>query len=59
MMSKAYETETICALSTPNGVGGIAVVRVSGPAAIFMQGWFEKRYLESCMMAIRFWMRWW
>jgi tRNA modification GTPase len=33
MMSKAYSTETICALSTPSGVGGIAVVRVSGPLA--------------------------
>jgi tRNA modification GTPase len=26
-------SETICALSTPVGVGGIAVIRVSGPAA--------------------------
>lgn len=27
-------TDTICAVSTPPGVGGIAVVRVSGPDAI-------------------------
>lgn len=27
-------SDTICAVSTPAGVGGIAVVRVSGPAAI-------------------------
>ncbi len=27
-------TDTICAISTPHGVGGIAVVRVSGPRAI-------------------------
>jgi tRNA modification GTPase len=33
MMSKAHTFETICALSTPSGVGGIAVVRVSGPLA--------------------------
>lgn len=26
--------ETICALSTPPGIGGLAVVRVSGPQAI-------------------------
>lgn len=32
-MSKAHTSETICALSTPSGVGGIAVVRVSGPLA--------------------------
>ena len=25
---------TICALSTPSGIGGIAVVRISGPDAI-------------------------
>ena len=25
---------TICAISTPGGVGGIAVVRISGPEAI-------------------------
>lgn len=28
------ENETICAISTPPGVGGIAVIRVSGPEAI-------------------------
>ena len=27
-------TDTICAISTPPGRGGIAVARVSGPAAI-------------------------
>ena len=26
--------DTICAISTPGGVGGIAVIRVSGPKAI-------------------------
>lgn len=28
------ENDTICAVSTPHGVGGIAVIRVSGPKAI-------------------------
>ena len=27
-------TPTICAVSTPYGIGGIAVIRVSGPEAI-------------------------
>ena len=29
-----YKNDTICAISTPAGTGGIAVVRVSGPKAI-------------------------
>lgn len=29
-------TDTICAISTPPGVGGIAVVRISGPQAIMI-----------------------
>ena len=28
------EKDTICAVSTPAGVGGVAVIRVSGPDAI-------------------------
>ena len=28
------EKDTICAISTPAGVGGVAIVRVSGPDAI-------------------------
>ncbi|MDE6287609.1 MAG: tRNA uridine-5-carboxymethylaminomethyl(34) synthesis GTPase MnmE, partial [Muribaculaceae bacterium] len=28
------ESDTICAISTPPGCGGIAVVRVSGPEAV-------------------------
>lgn len=32
------ETDTICAISTPPGCGGIAVVRVSGPAALAVVG---------------------
>jgi tRNA modification GTPase len=30
-LEQAGDQDTICALSTPPGVGGIAVVRVSGP----------------------------
>ena len=33
-MYTTIENDTICAVSTPSGVGGIAVVRVSGPEAI-------------------------
>lgn len=33
-MLAVIENDTICAVSTPSGVGGIAVVRVSGPQAV-------------------------
>lgn len=33
-MKVEEEKDTICAVSTPSGVGGIAVVRVSGPHAV-------------------------
>lgn len=33
-MYQQFDSDTICAISTPAGVGGIAVVRVSGPNAI-------------------------
>ena len=29
-MNTTKKTDTICAISTPQGVGGIAVVRISG-----------------------------
>ena len=32
--NKTLSDETICAISTPQGVGGIAVARISGPRAI-------------------------
>ena len=40
-MSKTYGEDTICAISTPAGVGGIAVVRVSGSKAVeyVMKSW--------------------
>lgn len=31
---RPYSSDTICALSTPPGIGGLAVVRISGPEAI-------------------------
>lgn len=31
---RPYSSDTICALSTPPGIGGLAVVRLSGPQAI-------------------------
>jgi len=34
MMNFGTNADTICALSTANGMGAIAVVRVSGPQAI-------------------------
>jgi tRNA modification GTPase len=34
MLIRAGDEDTICALSTPPGVGGIAVIRVSGPKAL-------------------------
>ncbi|MDE6062957.1 MAG: hypothetical protein K2G00_09430, partial [Duncaniella sp.] len=33
-MYQLLDSDTICAVSTPPGVGGIAVVRVSGPDAV-------------------------
>lgn len=33
-MTQYLNTDTICAISTPQGTGGIAVVRVSGPEAL-------------------------
>ncbi len=40
---------TICAISTPGGVGGIAVVRISGPEAIYIADrlWLGKS-LKQC-----------
>ena len=33
-MQQHIDNDTICAISTPPGVGGIAVIRLSGPRAI-------------------------
>ncbi|MDE7152810.1 MAG: tRNA uridine-5-carboxymethylaminomethyl(34) synthesis GTPase MnmE [Muribaculaceae bacterium] len=42
-------TETICAISTPPGVGGIAVARVSGPDAFsVVQKIWKGKALEQC-----------
>ena len=34
MVSSRLDEDTICAISTPAGVGGIAVARISGPEAV-------------------------
>ncbi len=33
-MSSSHHTETIAAIATPPGQGGVGIVRVSGPAAL-------------------------
>ena len=40
-LSKTYGEDTICAISTPAGTGGIAVIRISGSKAIetVMKSW--------------------
>ena len=44
MHSQKFAMKTICAISTPYGVGGIAVLRVSGPQAIpLVDGLFRGR----------------
>jgi tRNA modification GTPase len=40
-------SETICALSTPHGVGGIAVLRVSGPLALSVSQAIVKKPLNE------------
>ena len=41
LADKHYENDTICAISTPAGTGGIAVIRISGDKAIdhVMKSW--------------------
>ena len=43
----AIDGKTICAISTPAGMGGIAVVRVSGPEAIRIANGLYSRDLEG------------
>ena len=38
MLPQAFKNDTICALSTPNGIGAIALIRVSGPEAFAIMG---------------------
>ena len=48
--------DTICAISTPPGVGGIAVIRVSGPRAIEISDrvWEGKRLSDTPGHRVRF-----
>lgn len=36
IMSLQRSTDTICAIATPSGRGGVAIVRISGPNALFI-----------------------
>ena len=49
MTAKAESTDTICAISTPPGIGGIAVARISGPQAITIaqSRWKGKSLIEA------------
>lgn len=48
--------DTICAISTPPGIGGIAVIRVSGPQAIAITDriWQGKRLADTPGHTVRF-----
>lgn len=47
-MNFGTNADTICALSTANGMGAIAVVRVSGPLAIaIVNAVFSKNIAEA------------
>lgn len=49
MQAVNSDIDTICAISTPHGVGGIAVARVSGPDAIAIcQKLWQGRDLSTC-----------
>tara|TARA_B100000768_G_scaffold182061_1_gene209099 strand:- start:13170 stop:14546 length:1377 start_codon:yes stop_codon:yes gene_type:complete len=45
----AIDGKTICALSTPAGMGGIAVIRVSGPEAILLASSVFSKDLSSTL----------
>lgn len=47
--NSSLHTDTICAISTPHGVGGIAVIRISGPEALTITDkiWHGKK-LTDC-----------
>lgn len=48
--------DTICAISTPPGIGGIAVIRISGPQAIAITDriWQGKRLSDTPGHTVRF-----
>lgn len=53
---KSLRNDTICAVSTPPGVGGIAVIRVSGPDAALVAGrlWKGKSLTSMPSHTVRF-----
>lgn len=50
------QNETICAISTPAGIGGIAVVRISGPQAISIADsiWQGKRLADAATHSVHY-----
>lgn len=50
------QNETICAISTPAGIGGIAVVRISGPQAISIADsiWQGKRLTDAATHSVHY-----
>ena len=38
MLNRVFDNDTICAIATPHGMGAIAVIRISGPEAIYIVG---------------------
>ncbi len=50
------QNNTICAISTPSGVGGIAVIRVSGHDAIAIADtlWQGKSLLEAASHTVHY-----
>lgn len=50
-----FKTDTICALATPNGVGAIAVIRVSGPQSLsVLSGFFSKDLTDATSHTMHF-----
>lgn len=55
MRYKVYSNDTICALATPNGVGAIALIRVSGPEALMcLRGVFSKDLTQAGSHTLHF-----
>lgn len=60
-MEQPSSMDTICALSTPPGIGGLAVIRISGPEAIssaqmFFRGTQDLMHAESHHLYYGWWM---
>jgi tRNA modification GTPase len=50
-----FKTDTICALATPNGVGAITIIRVSGPQSLsVLSGLFSKDLTDATSHTLHF-----